>query len=98
MTDQASEVRTHFKNMYQNEVLRHDKTKNKVVSLMLVIILQVAVMFYSLYVQNVLTKALKETRQELTTALDNNYVVWKMDSSCYAQLKSANMIQLLIKD
>ena len=98
MKDQASEVRTHFKNMYQNEVVRHERTKRKVFSLMFIIMLQVGVMFYGLFVQKKLMVTLKETHARLVNQIENNYVVWQMDSSCFAQLKSANMIQLLIKD
>lgn len=84
------------KDLYEYEVLKHDKTKNsnalyKAILVGLVFVVGTLAYYY--------TQAMGEVKRlqgELSTS--QCLMVWQMDSSCFQQLETADMIQLKIND
>ena len=93
----------HYKVMYlaanemvHNQLQKNDKLKDSlhatVVALIITIIFAGGCVYKWVRIQQEYATLAKEAQNP------QNYMVWQMDSSCFAQLKSANMIQLKIND
>lgn len=95
----------HYKALYEHEMRDHKRTQEKYNrSLTITILTLLALFAANLALWNGRTAlkqartAIEQSSQTLKEAQDKAYMVWQMDTSCFAQLKSANMIQLVIKE
>ena len=95
----------HYKALYEHEMRDHKRTQEKYKRSLAVAIMALLALALANVLLWVDRDALKSARQAITQAQqtakdaqDKAYMVWQMDTSCFAQLKSANMIQLVIKE